>query len=169
MIKLDIVSVSYYSYEYFAKNWLLTTYYNTDIDINWILIQNTPEPECVIPHVTMIPGVKRPQEPFIGSNHHGLALNKSLRYLSKNSDYVLFLDPDFYIFPKLSECIGHIQQNDLAVFGAPYQHKNKLPDILYPWLNKTDKGNYKNYYSDETRQMVQEKYKNTLDYLGYSF
>jgi hypothetical protein len=44
-----------------------------------------------------------------------------------------------------------------------------FPEIEYPHLNFSDKGHYRQYYNYQTRKLVEEKYKESLTQLGYTF
>lgn len=133
-MKLDIVMTSYYSCAYLNQNYATTKYWNPNLDIKWIVVQNTPEPELLIPHVFVIPGVERPvmDENWCGSYHHGLALNKGKEYIRDDTDCVLFLDPDFFILPKLDHIMKYMGENCLDIFGASYHFNKKNLDREFP-------------------------------------
>lgn len=125
MLDLTICSVSFDSLEYLNLNRQLTT----PEAIDWFVVRNSPR-EYFLNTLDfhIIDGVSRPADShdgFVGtaSYHHGSALNHACKYFIDNniySRYILFIDPDFFIIPTLSDCIDHMKDNKLAVFGAPY-------------------------------------------------
>lgn len=52
------------------------------------------------------------------SYNHGIGLNSLVEDIKTR--YVLFLDPDFYIYSPLSNVIDRMERKKLALFGAPY-------------------------------------------------
>lgn len=58
---------------------------------------------------------------------HGMNLNNALDGVS-GVDYVLLLDPDFFIMPNISLILKHMDKNNYSFWGAPY-HQSDTPLI----------------------------------------
>jgi hypothetical protein len=119
MLDLKICSVSFNSYEYLRIN---RAYMTPQVD--WLVISNKQGERVPDGFETMegVPPIPPNPSAKIGyaSYHHAAALNKACRSGKLDKRYILFLDPDFFILPSLERCIKHMEENNLAFFGAPY-------------------------------------------------
>lgn len=130
MKDLAIVSCSYYAWEYLNINYYLTFPYNDDLSIDWYVCQNSTIcfRDHLLPVFHQIEGVDRQKDADkigAGSYHHGLGLNKVIAAVPKDYRYLLVLDPDFYVLPKLSSVLYKMQKDKLAYFGASYMALSK--------------------------------------------
>ena len=140
MQNLDITICSvYHSLE--AKRLLELNYdlvkkMNPDVQIHWIVADNTPKgftDKINENKFTIVPGADgfRPVPDWlIGSYHHSEAINNSLKHIATR--FAIFLDIDFYILRKnwMRIILAHMQKNDLALFGAPW-HPVHIKKIRY--------------------------------------
>ena len=140
MQNLDITICSvYHSLE--AKRLLELNYdlvqkMNPNIQIQWIVADNTPKgftDKINENKFTIVPGADGFQpvpDWLIGSYHHSEAINNSLKHITTR--FAVFLDIDFYILRKnwMRIVLAHMQKNDLALFGAPW-HPVHIKKIRY--------------------------------------
>lgn len=155
-MNLTICSVDYNNQAELNINYSLTKRLNPKSEFEWIRIQNAPlnnvDKAQARKNFTLINGVdpSEIQENEIlksrGSYHHALGLNL-LKNLDIASDYLLIVDPDFFIiYPEwIKEVINYMRSNKLDVFGAPYDYRYFEKYRYFPsvWccfidLNKVD-------------------------------
>lgn len=120
MLDLTVCSVSYDSFDYLNLNTNLTIPHGID----WVVALNKQKERPSL-FVRSVPGVPEPTdvpEGFVGkaSYHHAAALNMLCQTQEFKTRYVLFLDPDFFIVPRLDYILDYMRGGDLSFFGAPY-------------------------------------------------
>ena len=143
---MTIISVSYKSVDYLNLNGAFLD--RAGINVKWVVLDNTEgqtEEQDLIKtygassssnfewHQGVLDrgiktklGENADWDIWSGSHQHGLALNKGLDYVGE-TDYLLFLDPDFFIIPPLSAIIECMEENNYTFYGAPYHFsKSKL-------------------------------------------
>ena len=83
-------------------------------------------------------------------------------HILPQSDFVLDAKGDIMV-----DFIGRVEtlQWDLNVVCSTLD----LPRCKVPHTNATDHKHYTEYYDDETKQIVAEKYKKDIEYFGYEF
>ncbi len=127
---LTIISVSYKSKSLLEMNYRLVKALNLNTSFRWIVVQNTPEADLENdlamddPRFDMIPGVSLPEREgdniYRHSFHHAYALNRAVSLA--NSDFVLTLDPDCFLFmPNWIRLITEYMSSEkIALLGTPY-------------------------------------------------
>lgn len=94
--------------------------------------------------------------------HQKEVMNMDLHFIPQS--YWLF---DSYDKPIDIDFIGRFEnlEEDFKIIckniGAEYRG--------LPHKNKSNRGNYKDYYDERTKEMIYEIYKKEIDYLGYEF
>lgn len=120
----DVKGISNYT-SYLNTNWDLMIekpdywYVSSPKDTN--LNQNFIRQEFIDYHPVNTDGVSP------SSFSHGMNLNNALKGVC-GVDYVLLLDPDFFIMPNISLVLEHMEKNQYAFWGAPY-HQSKASVI----------------------------------------
>ena len=126
MSALTICTVSYQSRDYIEQNWALTQKLNSQ-SANWIVVDNTPLDgmDRLDPAETRFKVLPRVEPPpiegsYIGSYHHGTALNEAVKHV--NTRYLLILDPDFFIVKTdwIKTILDYMAKHKLAFFGVPW-------------------------------------------------
>ncbi len=132
----SFITVSYYSWEYLLINYNLFNSKN-NFKVNWIIVDNQPyilkdqnkaykELESKS-NVFIVEGINENSQELSlheknskGSAHHAYGLNIGLNY--SKSNYVIILDPDFYIIREnwLNIVLDEMKSNSLAFFGASW-------------------------------------------------
>lgn len=121
------------SSELLSLNFQLTRKKNPRISITWLVADNRPRNSLVkVPEgqFTFVPGLHIEDlqtvylTPIVYAFHGGLALNTLLPHC--NTDYVIFLDSDFFIVQEnwIEEVIDDMESNYTAVFGASWHPKH---------------------------------------------
>lgn len=128
--KITICSSNWYNEPYINLNHHLTCLYQSQ-DINWIVVDNSVNRiEELHESIKILDSVDAPPDKDgigKGSFQHGLAFNKAKEYIK--TDYVLFLDPDFFVIYPFDEIIEYMDNNQLTFFGAPYTNKKLITDF----------------------------------------
>ena len=132
-MRLSICSSVYHSEAYLNINKRLINL--CGVRYEWLVVNNTVGDrltnEQLDQEFKIIDGVPRETIVLadgctsIGQLHHGLSLNKCLSNVD-DPDYILMLDPDFYMFRPINDILKHMEENDLAIFGSPYMSKTPL-------------------------------------------
>ena len=128
---LTICSVSYFSSSYLINNLSLLQEQDSKIKIRYLVCENSGDKleREKLKNFEIIPGENEPiVDRWSASKNHGRGLNKLLHCISTR--FVLFLDPDFFLFTPLSTCLTHMENENLAFFGAPYYKGRRLE--LFP-------------------------------------
>jgi hypothetical protein len=148
---LTIISVSYKSKALLEMNYRLVKALNPNTPFRWIVVQNTPEKELENDlamddlRFDMVPGVALSENErsniYLHSFHHAKALNFAVSLA--DSDLVLTLDPDCYLFmPNWIELITeYVKDNEIALFGTPYHPYSQMnyqgfPNAICMLINK---------------------------------
>ncbi len=125
--KTCVISVCYKSSQLLNLNYNLIC--RNFIPNKWIVVKNHPNDNIDITKFEVIDGIPMPEDISCNvnkhSHHHALALNKALDHIPQNTDIILILDPDFFIFRPQADIIRHICDNGLSFFGAGYPHDGK--------------------------------------------
>jgi hypothetical protein len=122
---LTIISANFKAKDYLEYNDQLIKKTSPLLDFNWLVVENSPEPEKIIlGNCEVIGGCKYEDIPpdFVNkhSYHHAAALDKAIQHRNKHTRYVLFCDPDFFVFKDYINIIDYMNRENIAVFGAPY-------------------------------------------------
>ena len=125
-LELTICSVSYYNARHLSINWELADRLTRgDGRLHWVIAENTPNGSDAKldfgdRRFLVIPGVG---EDHRDNYQHTEALHKCFEHV--RTRFLLVLDPDFYIVRPhwLSEILGYMQHNDLAMLGVPWHPK----------------------------------------------
>jgi len=127
-MKLAICSAVYYCEEYINTNSDLIDLNGLFVD--WFVVQNTPVKNShlgdhllynIFQLLDKVQVTNRPIECTSDAQmQHGLSLNRCLKEVSPDTDFVLLLDPDFYIFQPIIDVIEYMDKNNIHIFGAPY-------------------------------------------------
>ena len=119
-------------------NIALTARMNPDSAICWLVADNSPD----APWETRVKGlatfIKGAPVPIgipswaKGSYHHAAGLNLLLPHI--RTRYVLFLDVDFFLVGMgwYEGIISHMQEKNLAIFGAPYHPRDHRKYRYFP-------------------------------------
>lgn len=125
-----IITANFKSKDYLAVNSQLIKKHSPELSPLWVVIDNSPQRELINLNTTsaILDGCKYEDIPsnFVNkhSYHHAAALDKGIEFIqdeyTSNVRFVMFLDPDFFIFRDLKTILDYMIQKDLAAFGAPY-------------------------------------------------
>lgn len=147
---LTIISVSFKSRALLETNYNLVKALNPNSLFHWIVVQNSPKEELESdlkmddPRFIMVPGVdlseNEKENIYLHSIHHAKALNLALSYT--DSDFLLILDPDCFIFmPNWIELVSaHVKKEKIVFFGVPYpplysRHYRNFPTAICMFIN----------------------------------
>jgi hypothetical protein len=126
-VKVVLCSVVWKNERYINKNLELM---NLDgVDWQWNIVNYTNGQLEL--DFNVVPSPKYREDVADGYPHkisieHGLGLNRCLEHVSPDTDYIVLLDPDFFVLPPVLEIIDHMKQNDLVCFGSPYMKRDKV-------------------------------------------
>lgn len=173
-----ICSVSFNSKKLLELNYQITRKFNPDTSFEWIVVENSPHAtqnrfnksdrnfkviygdDYNLPHASH------------KSYHHAYGINKALQ--SVRTQYVLILDPDFFIirYCWIKDIIAHIKNNNLSFFGAPYHPSRYIKYRYFPCaicmfvdlekVKKDDLDFTPKIYSDYSKK-IKGSSKNNLD------
>lgn len=171
MLNLSILTVNWNSSEYLNTNIEHIVHYNGFIP-NWIAVDNSDNPDNLDERFTVIPGIRQntwdPNEHrniLCGSIHHSLGIHAGLPHIG-NPNYLLVLDPDFYICRPLESILKEMQENNYAFMGAAYSNKlkplyDKFPAAfcMFIDLNQIDINqlNFKAGFNEHQQSMFKNK------------
>lgn len=135
MYNLSICSAVYYNETYLNKNLRLTNL--NGINYEWVVVNNTNKQEKKLNNdildnqFKVIDGVDRDMievKDGLGPHNfqHGLSLNKAIANASLDSDFLLLIDPDFFIVTPIETVLNHMRETDKWLFGASYMSKTPL-------------------------------------------
>lgn len=123
--QLSIISVYHNTLakQLLEANYALTKRLNPETPFVWYAGDNTPHDFNQKLNADEFMSIRNaPIEDFhnLGSHHHASAINRCIKEVKTR--YVLSLDSDYFIVRPnwINEVIGHMQKNNLAVFGVPY-------------------------------------------------
>ena len=147
MPNLTLLSVVSYDYKYFEINYKLTSKLNDKKSFNWLVVQNKSyfDQGKIFKKNYLIKKIKKKNIKYIKgvdqkkrnirkivykgqiynlendrSYYHAEGIKIGIKEIKTR--YVLILDPDAFVIYKnwCQELIKHMQEKDLAMFGAPY-------------------------------------------------
>lgn len=117
-------------------NIAFTARMNPGSDIRWLVADNSPN----APHetrtegsMTIIKGAPVPVDaPLPLSYHHAAGINLLLPFISTR--YALIMDIDFFLVGARWEkaILSHMQEKDIAFFGAPYHPRHRRKYRYFP-------------------------------------
>jgi hypothetical protein len=128
---LTIATVSYHSEAYLHLNYNIMS--KRCSNFKWLVVDNSDTLKD--DRFVKLPGVKMPPETGNKvnkhSHHHAIGMNQTLPYI--DTEYVLFLDPDFFILANVDGILHHMKDKQLDFFGASYfPGKNIKPIMDFP-------------------------------------
>lgn len=135
---LTVILVNFKSEALLNFNYQLLTDLNPNINLKWIVVDNTPNNEELRrheldPRFTVLPSVARPEHLYGDSSyHHALGLNSCLPHIKTR--YLLVLDPDFYIvMPNaLAKVLDFIEKANAGFIGVPWHPKRSIKYRGFP-------------------------------------
>lgn len=137
-MKLTILTVSYGHRALLLENVRLSTTLHRDFfsQVAWYVAENSPPDHPDRFHGDESGLIVREANSETGfgiSHHHASALNHLLR-TTPLTDYVLILDPDFFLlFPDWAEQIpNHMAQRGLSFFGVPWHPRHNQNYRYFP-------------------------------------
>lgn len=128
---ITICSVSYYSSYFLRSNLQILKEQDSNVKIHYLVCENSNNQEEIdaLKDFHIINGYNEPNiNRWSASKNHGRGLNTLLPFI--DTRFVLFLDPDFFMFAPISLSLAHMEQEELAFWGAPYYKGRRLE--LFP-------------------------------------
>jgi len=135
---LTIACVSYRSGPYVALNQRLTSFLNPDSGVKWVVVANdTKKPQRLARQIedgTLVLG-RAPADrmrDFPKGAHHAAGLQKAIDTVTTR--FLLVIDPDFFIVRNgwISDCLGHMVENELSFFGAAHDPRRVSKFRYFP-------------------------------------
>lgn len=135
--ELTICTVSFHHAPHLRLNYELVRRLNPNMKIRWVIGENSPldSDRRLTPDefadTTVLATESLGEEGMIGAQRHMVAMKACLA--EAKTRFVLLLDPDFYVLRAdwAKDVLSHMQQNKLAMFGAPWhpRHPRHYPNF----------------------------------------
>ncbi len=135
-MRLSICSSVYFNEPYLNLNKRLLDLHN--VQVEWLVVDNTAlagkkrlSNERLAPGFRILDGIRQESLTLgdgctsIGQLHHGASLNECVRN-ADNPDFLLLLDPDFYMFGPIYNILFYMLCNNTPLFGSPYMSSSPL-------------------------------------------
>ncbi len=125
--QLTIVTVGLEKhYDYIRRQLALIDALNPGAQCRFLIVDNAPRAGAHLtlddPRCTVLPGVDAAPLPERGrgSYHHAAALSLALPLVATR--YLLVIDPDLFVVRPhwIADCIRHMQERKLSIFGVPW-------------------------------------------------
>jgi hypothetical protein len=135
--ELTICTVSFHHAPHLRLNYDLVRRLNPNAKIRWVIGENSPldSDRRLAPDefadTTVLATESLGEEGMISAQYHIAAMKACLA--EADTRFVLLLDPDFYVLRPnwVADVISYMQQNKLAMFGAPWhpRHPRHYPNF----------------------------------------